>query len=65
MKIESPKYRIVMATIILVFSMVVTILDGFAFFSVNDGIVITMIGFASGLLSIGIIKNYKKGGENE
>lgn len=59
MKLASPEYRIRMATILLVFAMIVTILDGFKWFTVNDGIVITLIGFASGLLSVGIIKQHK------
>ena len=59
MGIIDASHRVKMATIILIYSMIVTLLDGFSFFSVNEGIVITLIGFASTLLSIGIIKQHK------
>ena len=57
--IKKPEYRIIIATIILIYCMIVTALDGLEWYNVNQTIIVSLVGFSSALLTAGIIKQHK------
>ena len=50
------KYRIIIATLLIVVSVIETALAGYELFIINEALIITQFGLGSTLLGIGLIK---------
>ena len=50
------KYRIIIATILIIVSIIETALAGYELFIINEALIITQFGLGSTLLGIGLIK---------
>ena len=62
--LKKAEYRIVVGSIMILYCMVVTALDGFDTYNINEAIIMTLIATGSTLLGIGIIKNHKSFNDN-
>ena len=54
------KYRIIIATLLIVVSVIETALAGYELFIINEALIITQFGLGSTLLGIGLIKKNER-----